>query len=224
MKCLTLLTVLFIKFSDSSIFCPDSEDIQPCYCIQDTFAGTVIRCDGSMELSEIETAFRANFPFKDLDEFYLTNNRIITELSTSFFNNVTFEAIYILNNDLLFQIDEAFFEGQEATLLQLTLNGNKIGNNGFPYSILPNLPYLFMLDLESNDISNLPVLIPFNNITELHYENNAISSIEQETFSNCKKLRHLHLTSNVISTIEIGKLRFFLFDILYDTYFSQFFY
>ena len=104
----------------------------------------------------------------------------------------------------MYYVNETFFDGQEETLTSLYIYNNKLGNDGFPYSILPNLHFLSFLDLTENDISSLPVLPP-NNITILHYEENLIQTLDEGTFANCKALEELFLSFNVIRSIAPGK-------------------
>ena len=206
MKLIGFMVFLLFKFGDSSSLCPNPEDIEPCYCFIDETFGTEIICDGNLLESEIEAVFQATFPVKELYDFIIRNNELITELNLPIFNGITFESIKIYNNDNLIHINSTFFNGQENTLRILYLPRNKLDSDGFPYLVLPNVPNLISLNLESNDISSLPVPIPMNNITDLDYQNNRIKEIKQGTFESCKALTDLELSNNVIANIEKGNI------------------
>ena len=62
---------LFITlgFCSCTFSCPDPEDILPCTCSHNVGYGTTyIDCDDATSESEIEDAFLAPFPVKDLYE------------------------------------------------------------------------------------------------------------------------------------------------------------
>ena len=139
-----------------------------------------------------------------MDEFSITNNKVLRELSGPFFNDITFTSITIEYNDNLFYLNETFFGGQEETLRSLIIHKNVLGNNGFPYSVLPSLPYLSYLELSENGISTLPVL-PSNKLIELRYGYNAIEALNEGTFVNCEALKNLYFSVNSISSITPGK-------------------
>ena len=63
-----------------------------------------------------------------------------------------------------------------------------------------------MTTLDSNEITDLPVPIPPNYVKRLYYSNNFITTIDEETFSNCPSLEILDLKSNLITTIPSGVL------------------
>ena len=167
------IIVLLIEFcNSSSVYCPNSEDIKPCKCSNHEDLLEML-CDGQLVTeTTIEDAFQANFPIKEFDEFYMRFNRFINAFNKPLFNGVTFKRIYIYDNENLFYFNGSFFEGQENTLEELHLSQNQLGNNGFPYAMLPEFPYLNYLDLRENGINTLPIPIPSNNLATLYYENN----------------------------------------------------
>ena len=115
---------------------------------------------------------------------------------------ISFKTITI-HDTFLLRINESFFDGQQDTLTHLYIFKNKLGNDGFPYAVLSNLPNLYYLNLTDNDISTIPVLPP-NYVTTLHFENNAIETIQEETFVNCQALKYLFLSSNSMHSIKPG--------------------
>ena len=199
--------VLFISLglSSSTSFCPDYEDISPCSCERDAaYRNTNMYCNDATSESEIEDAFLASFPEKDLTKFYIINNHDIEGLTHSLFNGVTFETIDLLNNNLA-HIDATFFVGQEERLTQIFATENSLGNEGFPYSALPSLRNVYLLDLRENGITSLPVPIPPNNLTKIYYHTNDIETIEEGTFENCQILDYLILYDNSMKSISPGK-------------------
>ena len=203
MKCFVFLTFFLLKLGNSSPTCPDAADILPCTCTYNANVGTDIICNGDILESQIETAFEAFFPLKDLDEFHLKNNRYIRELTLPVFNDITFTSINIYHTEIV-KINDTFFDGQQNTLVHLYMFDNRLGNSGFPYEVLPNLTNLVFLNMTSNHISELPSSIPPNNLQFLQYQDNTIDVIEDGTFGNCQSLTELHLSSNSIKEIVPG--------------------
>ena len=204
MKCFGFVMLLLFKFGDSSSTCPDSNEIFPCECSYSEFLGSQITCTGDILESDIENVFQATFPVKNFDFFVIDRNDIITGLSFTIVNGITFNTIEIHDNQYLTHIDESFFVGQGESLTNLYVNKNKLGSEGFPYSVLPNLPYLDKLDLTWNRISSLPEPIPANIITTMAYQYNIINRIKQATFVNCNALKSLDLTYNSMETLDKG--------------------
>ena len=201
MKCISFISlILLFHFGDSSpLSCPDPDDIAPCSC-----SGNSITCDGDMTQTDIETVFQATFPVQDLDTFVLSNNKILTELDSSVFCTVTFQAIDVHYDENLSQISDSFFVGQENTLRNVSIHNTQLSSDGFPYSSLSLLTYLTYLDLSSNSISSIPVPIPSNSLITLRYEGNVIESIEDDTFSNSQNLANLYLSNNSIAAVGTG--------------------
>ena len=93
----------------------------------------------------------------------------------------------------------------KESLTKIYASSNRLGNEGFPYSVLPSLPNLYYLALKSNGITSLPVTIPSNNLTYLYYNENFIDILEEGTFQKCKELKYLCLKYNSITSISPGE-------------------
>ena len=88
----SFVLLISLGLSSCTFTCPDPEDILPCTCTyNENYRDTYIYCDDATSESEIEEAFLAPFPVKDLYRFFLRDNEDIRELTHSLFNGVTFE-------------------------------------------------------------------------------------------------------------------------------------
>lgn len=190
-------------------------------------------CSEVQSDEELSRAFRANFPFSDLNKFTmiksLSENKIgVTRLSAATFGNVSFTNIAISHTTLNAVEDMAFSKSFEilevliVTYSELTF---------FPFDILKNCPKLRDLRVFNNQITHMSNIhsdsleyLQVSHNPELHFNDDTFQTapnlkdllintvdlqyIAPGTFAALKNLEILDLSDNKITSLVPDSLRF----------------
>ncbi|XP_042859041.1 oplophorus-luciferin 2-monooxygenase non-catalytic subunit-like [Penaeus japonicus] len=220
--------------SKTSWPCPEPEEIAPCLCTTHPDTGQI-----SMDCSEVQNdgqlsrAFRANFPFFDLDDFTMIKSLSeepinVTRLTPNTFGNVSFTNIAISNTNLN-SIDDLAFSRSFATMQTLTVSYSKL--TSFPFDILKNCFSLKDLRVFNNRITHMSNIhsdsleyLQVSHNPELHYNDDTFKTapnlkvilmnnidlqyIAPDTFAAQSGLEILDLSENKITELVPDSLRF----------------
>ena len=133
-----------------------------------------------------------------LRRLYLENNPIGELAKDSFRDLISLEVLNLQNTEIT-ALNSHIFENNSKLWLLLLPNNNLDdrtfhGKNG---GILQHTPYLYLLDISLNDISNISKLFlntPY--LMQLDLGGNAITEIPNHTFEDLAMLQSLNLTQN----------------------------
>ncbi|CAL4150973.1 unnamed protein product [Meganyctiphanes norvegica] len=180
--------------------CPDAEDIAPCVCTYESVSNAMdLECSAVESEEQLKQIFKADFQFKNFNQFHLKGHNNFKVLEAGVFNGISFEIIRIDYSDLevieLHALDSCY---ETATMIYL--NGNKISS--FPFDELSLFSKLSWFTLSSNNRLSVIPADAFHGLTAL--EHLAISDNNADivgTFQDLPNLREIHLGYNVITTI-----------------------
>ncbi|CAL4064228.1 unnamed protein product [Meganyctiphanes norvegica] len=193
--------------------CPDAEDIAPCVCTYDTVSSAMdLDCSAVESEEQLKQIFKADFPFKNFNQFNLTGNNNIKVLELGVFNGISFEIIHIEENSLevieLHALDSCY-----ETATEIYLYHNKI--TSFPFDDVSLFSKLCYFTLSYNPLSVIPA-DAFHGSTALVYlymsDNNADIV---GTFQDLPNLRNIYLGYNAITTIPVHFIKTGSSDLIY---------
>ncbi|KAI8483886.1 hypothetical protein Bbelb_384130 [Branchiostoma belcheri] len=136
--------------------------------------------------------------------FSLSFNLDLMSLPDRFFGNLrNLERIDISETGLRVLSVDTF--ANLTALRFLDLSRNNIGN--LQDGVFDDLSTLSFLDLHENNISSLPSVGHLPGLSELHLQQNSITTISPSALDRLHSLTKLDLSRNVIQTIPTGTLR-----------------
>lgn len=230
-----LLLLLLSTFSSLCVFgetsgedradfpCPFAEDIAPCICSIDEDHNIDLDCTNIESDAQLANVFQQDFPIKQLQGFYMTENLALRALG-NVLNGVSFERIDIHPGPFeLAVISDYFLLDCKDTLSFFRLDGSNLISGGFPFSTLDEMEDLEMLTIMGNNFTWIPKLYG-PKITDLRFIDGRTETIEPGTFDELLSLRLLGLYHNAIAElvpstfiIREGPIEIFLRDNLIHT-------
>ncbi|XP_047473534.1 oplophorus-luciferin 2-monooxygenase non-catalytic subunit-like [Penaeus chinensis] len=212
--------------------CPEPEEIAPCTCNSD--AGDInMDCSNVQNDEELSAAFKANFPFTDLNRFTMIKNLSdekigVTRLSADTFSNVTFTS-FAISHTTLTSVDDLAFSKSFAIMESLVISYSDL--TSFPFDILKNCPKLKDLRVFNNQIKHMSNIhsesleyLQVSHNPELHFNDDTFQTapnlkqlllnkidlqyIAPDTFAAQERLETLDLSENKITSLVPDSLRF----------------
>ncbi|CAL4243848.1 unnamed protein product [Meganyctiphanes norvegica] len=180
--------------------CPDDEDIAPCVCTYDTGDNAMnLTCSAVESEEQLKQIFKANFPFKNFNQFNLRDNNNIKVLEAGVFNGISFEIIDISFNHNLEVIESQALDSCYETATQIYLHDNKI--TSFPFDELSQFSKLRDFDISDNSLSVIPA-DAFHGLTALEVLDIGSNNADiVGTFQDLPNLVNIWLENNAITTI-----------------------
>ena len=133
--------------SNSDNPCPNATAIAPCVCLQDATDSDAynIDCSNAQNNGDLERAFKADFPQKNLNMFLIAqiDPSKITEIG-DILNGVTFTKIH-LQAETIEKLSQKFLLDCANTLNTIGIFRSKMNSTGFPFEVLPQLTSLIDL-------------------------------------------------------------------------------
>lgn len=117
---------------------------------------------------------------------------------------LSIKELYLRGNHIE-QLSRGVFNGISG-LLVLDLSANKLKSRGLLRDSFFNITHLESLNLEGNQLKQVPQNLPYT-LKTLNLEGNLISSIKKATFHNFKNLEHLGLAKNKIFKVSVGAFK-----------------
>ncbi|CAL4068180.1 unnamed protein product [Meganyctiphanes norvegica] len=179
--------------------CPDAEDIAPCVCTYDSGVNAMnLNCSAVESQEQLKQIFKADFQIKNFREFRIQENNNIKVLESGVFNGISFEIIYMNNNNLEV-IELQALNSCYETATKIDLYGNKI--TSFPFDEVSLFSKLSYFAMNSNSLSVIPA-DAFHGLTaleDLHIGDNHADIVG--TFQDLPNLRKITLYFNTLTTI-----------------------
>ncbi|XP_063585680.1 oplophorus-luciferin 2-monooxygenase non-catalytic subunit-like [Penaeus indicus] len=213
--------------------CPEPEEIAPCTCTADPGGDINMDCSNVQSDEDLSAAFKANFPFTDLNQFTMikspSDDKIgITKLSADTFGNVTFTS-FAISHTTLNSVDDLAFSKSFAIMEFLTISYSEL--TSFPFDILKNCPMLSDLRVFNNQIQHMSNIhsesleyLQVSHNPDLHFNDDTFQTapnlkylllnnidlqyIAPDTFAAQNKLEILDLSMNKITSLVPDSLRF----------------
>lgn len=190
-------------------------------------------CSEVQNDEQLSAAFRANFPFTDLNQFTmiksLSEDKIgVTKLSADTFGNVTFTS-FAISHTTLTSVDDLAFSKSFAIMEFLVISYSEL--TSFPFDILKNCPKLKDLRVFNNQIKHMSNIhsesleyLQVSHNPDLHFNDDTFQTapnlkylllnkvdlqyIAPDTFAAQEKLEYLDLSMNKITSLVPDSLRF----------------
>lgn len=166
---------------------------------------------------EIEQAFQADFPTKNLSIFSILDNQQVRVFTKNVFGNVSFEQHQIQRTNLNY-IDPTFFESSYETLTILSYISCSFDHLGFPFDNLYKFTSLSEIIMNSNEKLEFLPKIECPLLNTLKLNDNNISRIEDLCFKNSPNLVVIDLSSNALTEIKSSKWRWYMIESLHSRF------
>ncbi|KAG7164082.1 oplophorus-luciferin 2-monooxygenase non-catalytic subunit-like [Homarus americanus] len=183
--------------------CPDSADIVPCSCTDDSYLNLKLDCSGVQDTDQLVRAFSTPFPFPTFLEFMIDhsanpNKSNLTVLPPNLFKGLTFERI-IIKGTQLFDIEENVFTESYKTLKYLNLADNMLQK--FPFETLDGYTILSNLVLDNNHLPALPRIVS-DSLEILSVSGNTDMELLPDVFTKTSVLSRINMARIGLTNIR----------------------
>ncbi|CAG0896805.1 unnamed protein product [Darwinula stevensoni] len=137
--------------------CPEPQYISPCTCsdFEESENGTVDCSDAETTASIFDTFNNASWSSTELMKFRLSESKAVLDLSHGIFGNITFQRIYSYKTTIR-TIHPSTLNSSRERLQSLNIWNSRLED--FPFTVLPELTNLKILDLHGNALKTVPPL------------------------------------------------------------------
>ena len=186
--------MLFLSISETVGVCPTTDSIKPCVCLE-TIGNHRLICSGNHTLDLVKVFQTLSHSLKGSEKhiniFHL-NSTSVKELRENTFKDITFDEVSIESNKELKTIDENAFKGTESVIKYLDISNNPAlhSPNNSIFNLINKLPNLSILELQFNNISEIPsnAFIKLNHLGTINLAGNSIKKLGHGAFSKLPNL------------------------------------
>ncbi|CAG0900155.1 unnamed protein product [Darwinula stevensoni] len=187
--------------------CPEPQYISPCTCsdFEESENGTVDCSDAETTASIFDTFNNASWSSTELMKFRLSESKAVLDLSHGIFGNITFQRIYTYKTTIR-TIHPSTLNSSRERLQSLNIWNSRLED--FPFTVLPELTNLKILDLHGNALKTVPPL-ESESLKELYLYDNQIATFQGNlNMPNLKSLNiagHADLSYNYDTTLVVRR-------------------